>query len=115
MSEILDLTLQTLSQKQGDRILTIEMKQANPFTDYFVITTAKNLRHANALAEDLLKEVSAKGYPVRTREGAEGSSWILVDLYDVIVHIFTEEAREQYKLESLWEDLPMEEYKEDTS
>lgn len=112
MSEILDLTVHTLAEKLGEKIVSIDLKNANPFTDYFVITTAKNLRHANALADDLMKEVQKKGYPVRTREGAEGSSWILVDLYEVIVHIFTEEAREQYKLETLWGDLPMEYYQD---
>ena len=47
---------------------------------------------------------------MRQREGAEGSSWILVDLYDCIVHIFTEQARQQYRLEQLWGDRPMEVY-----
>ncbi|MDY3233818.1 MAG: RsfS/YbeB/iojap family protein, partial [Erysipelotrichaceae bacterium] len=45
-------------------------------------------------------------YPVRVQEGGHGSTWILVDLYEVVVHIFTAEAREQYKLEKLWGDQP---------
>ncbi|MBQ1319354.1 MAG: ribosome silencing factor, partial [Solobacterium sp.] len=69
-------------------------------------------RHASSLADDLIEEAEKQGFPVRTREGEEGSSWILVDLYNVIVHIFTEEGRMQYRLENLRGDLPSRRYEE---
>ena len=108
--ELLELVIKTLSDKLGEQIVSIDMRSVNPFTDYFVITTAKNVRHANSLANDLMKEVEKKGYTVRTREGAEGSEWILVDLNEVIVHIFTDSARQVYKLENLWGDLEITRY-----
>lgn len=108
--ELLDLVIQTVSDKLGENIVSIDMRSVNPFTDYFVITTAKNIRHADALANDLIREAEKNGYPVRTREGAEGSEWILVDLNEVIVHIFTDAARQLYKLENLWGDLNIEHY-----
>lgn len=108
--ELLELVIKTLSDKLGEQIVSIDMRSVNPFTDYFVITTAKNVRHANSLANDLMKEVEKNGYAVRTREGAEGSEWILVDLNEVIVHIFTDSARQVYKLENLWGDLEITRY-----
>ncbi len=110
MSELLEFTEHLLSEKLAENIMDIDMRGVTPFTDYFVIVTARNLRHANSLAEDLINEAEKHGYEVRTREGSEGSSWILVDLFDVIVHIFTEDARQTYRLENLWGDKPLHRY-----
>ena len=107
MAELLELTVNKLKEKLAEDITVIDMSEVNPFTDHFVIVTGKNPRHCAALAEDVIQEAEKNGYSVRTREGADGSTWILVDLNDVIVHIFTEDARQTYKLENLWGDLPM--------
>lgn len=107
MAELLELTVNKLKEKLAQDITIIEMGEVNPFTDQFVIVTAKNPRHCASLAEEVIQEAEKNGYSVRTREGADGSTWILVDLNDLIVHIFTEEARQMYKLENLWGDLPM--------
>ena len=107
---VLEFVTKTLSEKLGEHIVSIDMRNVNPFTDYFVLVTARNLRHGDALAIDLIKEAEKNGFPVRTREGSEGSDWILVDLNEVIVHIFTEEARQLYKLENLWGDLEITSY-----
>ena len=112
MAELLEMTERTLSEKLGENIVAIDMRSVNPFTDWFVIVTARNLRHASSLADDLIEAAEKHGFPVRTREGEEGSTWILVDLYGVIVHIFTEEGRMQYRLENLWGDLPMQRYED---
>ncbi len=106
MSELLQIVEKTLSDKLAANIRTIDMRAVNPFTDYFVIATAGNLRQAAALADYVQDEAEKHGYPVRTVEGEEGSSWLLVDLFEVVVHIFTEEARNEYRLEALWADQP---------
>ncbi|NCB33341.1 MAG: ribosome silencing factor [Erysipelotrichia bacterium] len=112
MSELLELTEKIISDKLGENITVIDMRGVNPFTDYFVIATARNIRHAAGLADDVVKEAQKNGYEVRTQEGSDGSTWILIDLKDVIVHIFTEEARAQYKLENLWSDQPITHFEE---
>ena len=108
MSELLNLVRKTLDDKLGMDIVTIDMTQVNPFTDYYVITTAKNVRHAQSLAEFVEQEAEKNGYEVRMREGERESTWVLVDLKEVVVHIFTEETRKQYRLEALWADQPQE-------
>ncbi len=113
MAELLDITLNKLKEKLAQDITVIDMQEVNPFTDQFVIVTARNPRHAASLAEDVIQEAEKNGYQVRTREGGDGSTWILVDLNEIIVHIFTEDARLMYKLENLWGDLPMRNISED--
>ncbi|MCR5793952.1 MAG: ribosome silencing factor [Solobacterium sp.] len=107
MSELLDLVRKTLDDKQAENITVLDMREVNPFTDYFVICTAKNLRHANALADFIEEEALKNGFDIRSREGEKESTWILVDLFEVVVHIFTQEARNTYRLEALWADRPV--------
>lgn len=107
MADLLESTIAKLQEKLAEDITVIEMSEVNPFTDQFVIATARNPRHAASLAEEVIQEAEKNGFTVRTREGADGSTWILVDLNEIIVHIFTKDARETYKLENLWGDQPI--------
>lgn len=110
MSELLEIVEKTLDDKLGENIVCIDMRNASPFTDYFVIATAKNLRHAQSLAEFVEEEAFKHGYDVRVREGEKESPWVLVDLNEVVVHIFLQEARDMYRLEALWADQPQTNY-----
>jgi ribosome-associated protein len=110
MSELLKLVQKTLDDKLAMNIVTIDMQAVSPFTDYFVICTAKNIRHAQSLAEFLEQEAAKNDYDVRIREGEKDSTWVLIDLNEVVVHIFTEETRKMYRLEALWADQPQEPY-----
>lgn len=106
MSELLDVVTKTLSTKLAKDITVIDMRKVNPYMDYFVICTANNIRQASALADYVEQAAAAKGYDVRAKEGVGQSSWVLIDLNEVVVHIFTEETRKQYRLEALWGDQP---------
>ncbi len=113
MAELLEIAEKKLEEKLAEDITVIDMRDVNPFTDYFVIATARNPRHASGLAEDVIKACEEAGYTLRTREGSDGSTWILVDFNEIIIHIFTDEARSLYKLENLWGDLPVTRYPQD--
>ncbi len=110
MSELLDLTIKTLSDKLAKDIVTVDMRAVSPYTDAFVIATAANVRQANALADYVQDAAEKQGYEVKSREGTSGSTWVLLDLGEVVVHIFTEETRKQYRLEELWADQPQQRY-----
>jgi len=75
-------------------------------TDYFVICTGDSRRQLRAIQRRLCGELKQLGCGTPRTEGEEGSSWILLDLYDVVVHLFDPEAREFYDLELLWGDAP---------
>ena len=108
MSELLNLVRHTLDEKLAENIVTIDIRNVNAYTDYSVICTAKNPRHANSLVEFVEKEVTKNGFDVRLREGERESTWVLIDMNEVVVHIFTEDARSTYRLEALWADQPQE-------
>jgi len=82
------------------------MSRAVTYTDYFVLVTGATTRQTKALAEsvrDALRDTGRK--PVRV-EGERMAEWVLLDYLDVVVHIFTPEARDFYRLEHLWGDVP---------
>lgn len=84
------------------------MDDAVGYTDYFVICSGANTRQTRAIAEAVtqgLRQVKLR--PARV-EGLREGEWILLDFVDFIVHVFTPSARDFYRLESLWNDVPRE-------
>ena len=75
-----------------------------PIVDYFVLTTGTSKRQMHAIAEEAQKWLKSDGSHRLGLEGLETSSWILQDYGNVVLHIFTEEARKLYDLEHLWAD-----------
>lgn len=83
-----------------------ETKNATPFFDYIVIATVSSQRQLNAVASHIKKESSENGFDVRGVEGTTGAEWVLVDVGDILINIFTKEAREHYDLDRIWKNLP---------
>jgi ribosome-associated protein len=107
-SEPLALSLaQIIDEKQGTDITILDVSAPLGIADYFVIASARNGRHANALARSLDLTMKHQGMLRRHLAGMEGESgWILLDFNTVVVHVFSPEAREFYGLENLWADVP---------
>ena len=77
------------------------------YTDYFVICTGQNPRQTRAIFEEVHGRLKADaGLSPRSVDGAAEGTWILVDYLDVVLHVFTPEARAYYRLEELWGDVP---------
>ena len=91
-----------LSERQAEDVVLLDIHQVAPFTDYFVIATAQNPRHMDALISAFDKELAREGVGALHREGDSDSGWVLVDFGAVIVHVFTPEDRAYYNLEGLW-------------
>ncbi len=94
----------SMDKNQGEDVIVFEVAGLTSIADYFVIATAKNIRHLKALAraaQDLAEEL---GMPIIGREGAPESGWILIDTGDVVVHIFDSDRRSLYNLEVIWGD-----------
>ena len=83
------------------------MRRVSSYTDYFVICTGRNPRQTKAIYEDVRERLKGdeRLRPQRV-DGAEEGTWILVDYLDVVLHVFTPEARAFYALEDLWGDVP---------
>ncbi len=88
--------------KKGLDVRILDLGEICTFTDFLVLATGTSERHARTLAEEVESSARAQGEPPIGVEGAEVGRWILIDLADVVVHVFQEEAREHYALERLW-------------
>ena len=98
------LTAKAISSKKGLNIKLIEIGDISSLADYMVIATGTSSTHVKALADEVEYKLDQAGISVSHIEGYRSNSWILLDYVDVIVHIFSDEAREFYDLERLWQD-----------
>ncbi len=98
------LTAKAISSKKGLDIKLIEIKDISSLADYMVIATGTSSTHVKAIADEVEYQLDNNGISVSHIEGYRSNSWILLDYVDVIVHIFSDEAREFYNLERLWQD-----------
>ncbi len=102
----IEIIVKALSDKLGKNIVAIDMQQASPIFDTFILCTGTNERLMQALRDSVEEQMDKAGYEVKHIEGLRDSKWILMDYGDVVVHIFEEEERGAYNLEKLWGDLP---------
>lgn len=95
------------SDKKAADIVALDLRGASGFTDAFVVCSGNTERQVKAIHDAVhfgLKDV--EGLLPRRVEGATEARWILMDYADVVVHVFTPETRDYYRLESLWGDVP---------
>lgn len=91
-----------LEDKKGKDIRALDVRGLCSITDYLVIVTATGVRHAKALADHINDMCSKEKIEYMGLEGYQTGDWVLVDLNDIIVHIFQEETRSFYDIEGLW-------------
>ena len=89
-------------------VTIIDLREIVSYTDYFVVASAETERQTRRIVEEVLEKMREEGYRPRSRRVDEGSAWISLDFLDVVVHVFTDEARDYYRLESLWRGAPQE-------
>ncbi|BBD07854.1 ribosome silencing factor [Desulfovibrio ferrophilus] len=95
-----------LHEKQGKDIKALNVEGICSITEGVVLATANNLRHGQALADFVLDMCDENKIPFSGMEGYKTGTWLLVDLNDVLVHIFQGESRGFYNLEGLWSEAP---------
>jgi ribosome-associated protein len=95
-----------LERKAGD-VVAMDVSGLTSFTDAFVIATGTSDRHVKAVADAVVERAHGLGRKPLGVEGYETGEWVLIDLDDVIVHVFRGEKREQFDLERLWGDAPL--------
>lgn len=95
--------------KKAEDIILLNLKKISGVTDYFVICTAGSDVHARVLSDAVSDKFKGKDLILHV-EGYENGRWILIDCFDVVLHIFMADAREYYSLEKFWGDAPREEF-----
>jgi ribosome-associated protein len=82
------------------------MSELCSYTDFFVICSGRSSRQAQAICDEVRYRMKKEGTAPLRVEGEEQGDWILIDYLGVVVHVFTPEARDFYRLESLWKEAP---------
>ncbi|HEY4567276.1 ribosome silencing factor [Planococcaceae bacterium Storch 2/2-2] len=106
MTTLVQVAYDAVDSKHGQDIIVLDMEGISVMTDHMIICHANSDRQVQAIAREVGDAASKAGYSVQRTEGFQGARWILVDLGDVIVHVFHRDEREHYNLERLWRDAP---------
>ena len=95
--------LSILDDAKAENLKVIDLSNKSSIADSFIIATCRSTRHANAIADELIKKLKKVGVKCPNPEGRPKCDWVIVDTGSIIVHLFREETREIYNLENLWE------------
>jgi len=114
-NKLLESIIESIKEKKGKEIVQIDLtKLQNPITNYFVICHGNSPTQVEAIAENIEKNLKQQfSMKIKHTEGKKNSQWVLIDLFDVIVHVFHEETRRYYNLEQLWADGEFKKYNEE--
>ena len=93
-----------LDEKKANNIRIIDISDISEVGDYFIIADGSNRNQVQALCDIVEETMHESGYPLKNREGYSNGGWILLDYYDIIVHVFSYEERGFYDLEHIWRD-----------
>lgn len=101
---LLALIVQALDAKKAGEIRVLSVGELSSITDYLVVATATSDPHLRALRVELEKVIDGEGAKLLGIDTSKGSGWTVVDAFDVMVHLFTPDNREKYRIELLWKD-----------
>jgi ribosome-associated protein len=104
-----DKIIDLIQNKRGKNIRILDLKKLTPIADYFVICSGESDTQVKAIADEVDKKLADEGIKCYYKEGYGTLNWVLLDYFDVVVHVFKNEARQFYNLEKLWGDAPVEE------
>lgn len=101
---LLEIITNTLDEKKAENIVTIDFREENSMYGHFVVADAPSFRQVKAMAEFVVEAIEKAGYSIKHLDLERESSWVLIDAYDVVVHLFMTEERSRYNLEKLYAD-----------
>lgn len=105
--EKLELIVRAADDRMAQDIMALEVKQVTPLADYFVIMHARNEKQMDAVVSAIVETAHFNEIGVKQVEGKDSGRWVLIDLFDIIVHVFYYSERTHYNLEKIWQDAPL--------
>ncbi len=102
--EELEIAVKALDSKKASKITALKVEDLTILANYFVIASASSTTQVRALADEVEYRLGEMGVKPKNIEGYQSQNWIVLDYYDIIVHVFLEETRDFYQLERLWAD-----------
>jgi ribosome-associated protein len=101
---LLRLIVSSLEEKKAEDLRVLDVRAQSSITDYLVIATGTSDPHLRALRVELEKTLDSAHALIVGTESRQGSGWTVFDAFDIMVHLFTTENRDKYRLEQLWKD-----------
>ena len=112
-SEVADIGARAALDRRANDVVVLDLRGLSSVTDFFVICSGNSDTHVAGIADIIEEKLDEQNVKLWHREGGRKANWILLDYIDVIVHVFTEDARNFYSLERLWGDAPSVTYDEE--
>lgn len=105
---ITEIAIKGILEKKGKDITIIDLRNVEgSLFDYYVVCTGNSPSHVDAISESVDKEIKiATGIDPKRVEGMQNCMWVLLDYFDVVIHVMLEEARDFYRIEAMWKDAP---------
>lgn len=100
------MVVEAASDRKAEDLVALDLRGIASFTDCFIICGGNQRRQTQAICDAITERLLQKGVRPGHVEGYRRGEWILIDLSDLVVHVFTRETREFYSLERLWGDAP---------
>ena len=104
--KILEIIKNSLENNKAENVVIINLKGKTSISDYMVVASGTSQRHVASLAEKVFEDLKKAGFR-SSMEGEEKADWVLIDAFDVIVHIFKPEVRDFYNIEKMWQSVPL--------
>ena len=107
VDDLQQLVVRAIADKKAFEILVLDLRKRSDLTDFFVICSGNSRMQVQAIADSVLDQVYKSPHEMSSMEGYNSGNWVVLDLVDVVVHIFHKNVRVQYDLERLWGDVPV--------
>jgi ribosome-associated protein len=104
MNEALKIAVKAVDDKKGIDIVALDISGVATFADYFLLCSGDSSRQIQAIADEVEQRLAANGQRPAHVEGYSNAEWILLDYLDLVIHVFSKQARAYYDLERLWRD-----------
>ena len=107
LSELQQLVVGAATEKKASDIIVLDLRTRTDLTDYFMICSGRSKVQVQAIADNILERSYQSPFKVHAVEGHTTGNWIILDLGDLMAHVFHHETRSHYDLERLWGDVPV--------
>ncbi|WP_210366913.1 ribosome silencing factor [Bacillus sp. REN3] len=106
--DLLKTVVKAADDKRAEDIIVLNMKGISLIADYFLICHGNSDKQVQAIAREIREKTEEQGYELKRMEGFDEARWVLIDIGDIVAHVFHRDERTYYNLERLWGDAPIE-------
>jgi ribosome-associated protein len=102
--DVMNMAVHAAEDKKAMNVVVLDLQQISLVADYYVICSGNSDVQVQSITTEIRKQANERGVPIRGIEGFDSARWVLVDLGDVVIHVFHRDEREYYNIERLWSD-----------